>query len=321
MTILVTGARGFVGRALCQNLAQHGFAVRSALRHGSIGCVGEEVVVGDIGPQTDWRPALRGVTVAVHLAARVHVMNESASESMAEYRRVNVEGTRCLAESAAAAGVRRLVFLSTVKVNGESTSRPCTEADPPHPDGPYAKSKWEAEQALQEVGARTGLEWTVLRAPLVYGPGVGANFLRLMEAVAHRLPLPLGAVRNLRSLLFVGNLVDAIRVCLTHPAAANATFLLRDGEDVSTPDLIRRLARALGVAPVLLPVPVGLLDFAARLTGRAAAVERLAGSLQIDDSLVRRALGWEPPFGLDQALTETARWYRARHRPGATEPG
>jgi nucleoside-diphosphate-sugar epimerase len=314
MKILVTGARGFVGRSLCRNLEQHGFRVRSALRRASSERVGEEVVLGDIGPRTEWREALRGVDVVVHLAARVHVMDNPARESMADYRAVNVEGTRCLAESAAAAGVRRLVFLSSLKVNGEAKSQPYSEADPPEPEGPYAKSKWEAEQALREVAAKTGLEWTVLRPPLVYGPGVGANFERLMSAVAHRIPLPLGAVRNRRSLLFLGNLVDAVRVCLTHTAAANATFLLRDGEDISTPDLVRRLARSLGVAPVLLPVPVGLLHLAARLTGRQAAVERLTGTLRIDDSLVRRRLGWKSPFALDEGLAETARWYRATRR-------
>jgi nucleoside-diphosphate-sugar epimerase len=315
--ILVTGASGFVGRALCEHLEQHGFSVRRALRRAPAGSVGEHCMVGEIGPHTDWQRALRGVDLVVHLAARVHVMKDTATDPMAEYRLVNVEGTRNLARAAAAAGVRRLVFLSSVKVNGEAAAHIYTERDEARPDDRYALSKWEAEQALSEVGAKTGMEWTVLRPPLVYGPGVGANFFRLMQAVAHRRPLPLGAVHNARSLVFVGNLVDAVRICLTHPGAANATFLVRDGEDISTPELARRMARALGIVPLLFPVPVGLLYTAGKLTRREAAVRRLVGSLQVDDTRLRTQLDWRPPFALDEGLRETARWYLGLNRARA----
>jgi nucleoside-diphosphate-sugar epimerase len=320
MKVLVTGASGFVGRALCQHLEQRGFEVCRALRRPPAGAVGEHVVVGEIGPETDWGHALIGVDVVVHLAARVHVLKDAPSDPMAEYRRVNVEGTRRLAQVAAAAGVRRLVFMSSVKVNGEATTHTYTEADAPHPEDRYGLSKWEAEQVLAEVGAKTGIEWSVLRPPLVYGPGVGANFLRLMQAVAHHRPLPFGAVSNRRSLVFVGNLVDAVVACLTHRSAANSTFLVRDGEDVSTPDLARRMARALGVAPLLIPVPVRVLRLVGQLTGREATIRRLIGSLQVDDSLLRSRLGWVPPFEVDQGLAETARWYQglSRARPAAS---
>jgi nucleoside-diphosphate-sugar epimerase len=303
----VTGAAGFVGRAVCQHLEHHGFAVRRAVRHAVPGLAG--AWAGEIGPHTEWGPVLNGIDLVVHLAARVHVARETGPEPMAEYRRVNVEGTRRLAEAAAAAGVRRFIYLSSVKVHGEGAPKKYTEADLPGPEDDYGLSKWEAEQALREVGARTGMEWTVLRPPLVYGPGVGANFLRLMRAVAHRRPLPLGAVRNARSLVFVGNLVDALRLCLTHPGAANATFLVRDGEDLSTPELARRIARALGVAPVLFPVPVGWLRTLARLLGREHAIRRLVDSLQVDDALIRRRLAWHPPYEVDHGLRETAYWY------------
>ena len=266
--------------------------------------------MGDIGPDTDWSAALQGVGTVVHLAARVHVMHDTAADLLAEFRRVNVDGTRLLARMAAAAGVQRLLFLSSIKVNGESTRRPFTEADAPRPEDAYGISKWEAELALIQVARDAGMQWVILRAPLIYGPGVGANFLRLTHAVARRAPLPLGAIDNRRSLLYVGNLVDGIRVCLSHPGARDQVLLLSDGEDVSSADLVRRLAAALQVRPRLLPVPVPLLRIAGRLTGGAAAVERLSGSLQVDSSRIRAALGWAPPFSLDEGLAETARWYR-----------
>ena len=210
-TVLVTGASGFVGRALCPHLAAQGFSVRRAVRRAqepSADCV----AVGNLSPRTDWTPALTGIEAVVHLAARVHVMRESSADPAAEFRRVNVEATAHLARSAAAAGVRRLVFLSSVKVHGKPGERPFTEADPPRPDDPYGMSKWEAEQELAQVGRATSMQWTVLRPPLVYGPGVKANFLSLMHAVTRGMPLPLGAIHNRRSLLYLGNLVDAIRV-------------------------------------------------------------------------------------------------------------
>ncbi len=310
MKVLVTGGTGFVGNALCAHLASQGFFVRSAGRSKPGDERSDAVVVGDIGGDTDWSTALEGVDRVVHLAARVHIDRDSSRAPLAEYRRVNVEGTQRLARMAAERGVRRFVFLSSAKVNGEVTHRPYTEADPPRPEGAYAVSKWEAEQALMQLGSETGMEWVILRPPLVYGPGVRANFLKLMRAVAAGIPLPLASIDNRRSLLYLGNLVDAIRTCLGHPHAGGRTFLVSDGDDLSTPGLARRLAQALGVPSRLLPMPVALLSLAGAMTGKSAAVERLVGSLQLDTSAIRHTLGWTPPFGVDQGLQETARWFR-----------
>ena len=310
--VLVTGATGFVGHTLCGHLTQHGHEVRRAVRaaRGTSGpSTAAIVAVGDIGPSTDWTASVDGMAAVVHLAARVHRLEDTAADALAEYRRINVEGTRSLAIAALRAGVRRLVFLSSAKVNGERSVQPFRELDAPHAEDAYAVSKLEAEEALKQTLAAGQTQWTILRPPLVYGPGVRANFLRLMRAVAGGVPLPLGAIDNRRSLLYVGNLVDAIRVCLSHPGAAEQVFLLSDGEDVSTPELVRRLAAALQVRPRLLRVPVPLLRLAGRLTGRVAGVERLTGSLQVDSSRIRAALGWTPPCSLDQGLAETARWY------------
>ncbi len=376
--ILVTGATGFIGRALIPALVAAGYGVRAAVRgplpardkdrgrdssagtsafpeeqghgwHGPssqslapgengaaaphslarsspspdevLGARAEEeprvehTQVGDIGPGTRWNGALRDVGAVVHLAARVHVMAQSGSGASAEYQRVNTVGTERLALAAAETGVRRFVFLSTVKVHGEATgARAFTESDPPLPQDAYARSKWEAEQALRRIGARTGMEVVILRPPLVYGPGVKANFFSLLQAIARGLPLPIGAIDNRRSLIFVGNLADAIVKCIEHPAAAGGTFLVRDGEDLSTPELARRLARALDVRPRLLSVPPSWLSFGGWLTGRRDAVDRLIGSLAVDDSKIRAALGWGPPYTLDEGLAATARWFLARTR-------
>ena len=309
--ILVTGANGFVGRVLCKALATAGRTVRKAVRAAT----GDRntIAVGEIGPATDWRAALSGVSAVVHLAARTHVLRETETDPLAAYLHVNAEGTQRLARSAAACGVRRLVFLSSVKVNGERTwERPFTEDDPPRPEDAYGASKREAEQALARVAGETGLETVVLRPPLVYGPGVKANFLRLMDYVSRGIPLPLGAIVNRRSLIYAGNLAHAILTALDAPAAAGRTYLVSDGEDVSTPALARMLAQALGVKPRLLPVPLAALGVAAALAGKRSELARLAGSLQVDSSRIRRELAWRPPFTLAQGLELTARWYHSR---------
>ena len=313
-TVLVTGANGFVGRALCAALAAAGHAVRMAVRAPQPDLPGA-MAVGDIGPATDWRTALDGMRSVVHLAARTHVRRETAADPLAEYRRINVGGTEHLARSAAAQGVRRFVFLSSVKVNGESTAaRPFTEDDAPRPEDAYGASKLEAEQALARVAAATGLEVAVLRPPLVYGPGVKGNFLRLMRLVARGLPLPLGAILNQRSLVYVANLADAIVTAVEAPRAAGATYLVADGEDVSTPDLVRGLAQALGVTARLPALPLAALTYIAAIAGKRAELARLAGSLQVDSSRIRRELLWRPRYTLAQGLAETARWYHAQSR-------
>ena len=309
-TVLVTGANGFIGRALCGVLAASGRGVRKTVRMPDPGLF-DAVAVGDIGPDTDWRTALEGVSGVVHLAARSHVLRETATNPLAEFRKINVSGTERLARSAAAGGVRRLVFVSSVKVNGERTGeRPYTEDDTPRPEDAYGVSKWEAEQALSRIAAETGLEVVVLRPPLVYGPRVKGNFLRLMNLVARGVPLPLGTVDNRRSFIYTGNLAGAIVKALDVPQAAGRTYLVSDGEDVSTPDLVRGLARALGAKPRLLSLPLAALGLAATLAGKRAEFARLTGSLQVDSSRILRELGWQPRFSLTQGLTETARWYR-----------
>ena len=310
--MLVTGATGFVGNALCATLEQRGVAYRRALRAGS-GALPNDIVVGDIGPDTDWRAALEGVSSVVHLAARTHVMRESAANPLAAYREINVEGTRRLAEAAAAVGVRRFVFLSSIKVNGERTDLlPFGETDAPHPEDAYGITKLEAEQVLTQIAVESDMGVTILRPPLVYGPGVKGNFLALMRAVRKGLPLPLGSVDNRRSLVYVGNLVSAIVACLHNDRAAGQTFLLSDGEDLSTPELIRRLASGLGTRPRIYPFPVSLLRVAGTLLGKRAQVARLTDSLQVDSARIRQTLGWTPPVTVEQGLAETARWFAAQ---------
>lgn len=309
MRVCVTGASGFVGQALCAELLRHGHAVRCALRQRggrpALPQGGETVVVNTIDAATDWSAALGGCSAVVHLAARVHVMDDKASDPLAEFRKVNTEGTLNLARQAAQAGVKRFVFVSTIKVNGEGQDAPYRETDLAAPEDAYAISKWEAEQGLQQIAQETGLEIVILRPPLVYGPGVKANFLRLMEMVQRAWPLPLGAIRNRRSLLYLGNFVDAMRVCIEHTDAAGQTFLLDDGEPLSTPDLIRALARAMGRPARLPAVPVGVLELAGALLGKRAAVARLVGSLYVDSSLIRSRLGWTPPFTMAAGLAAT----------------
>ncbi len=313
-TILVTGANGFVGHALCAELARREYSVRGVVREPSrsVGLRCEITKVGDIGPDTDWSRSLIGMDTVVHLAARVHVMQDAAADPLTEFRKVNTYGTERLARMAAAASVKRLIYISSIGVNGKCTKAlSFAETSLPNPHDPYSVSKWEAEQTLHKISQETGLEVVIIRPPLVYGPGNPGNFLRLLRLVGRGVPLPLGLVNNQRSLIYVGNLADAIVTCLKHLAAAGQTYLVSDGEDVSTPELIRRIAGALGRPARLLPVPPAVLRFAGHLTGKSAEVERLLDSLVIDSSKIRRELGWKPPFTMEQGLMETAQWFKA----------
>lgn len=304
MSVLVTGASGFVGRALTMRLLAEGRVVCGTRRRGAPLAKGVQVVaVGDLGADTDWRAAVAGVQTVVHLAARVHVMRDAAADPLQEFRRANVDGTVTLARQAVAAGVRRFIFLSSAKVNGESGA--FRETDPPNPHGPYAISKQEAEAGLREISASTGLEVVIIRAPLVYGPGVKANFRSLIDAVAKGIPLPLGASENRRSLVALPNLVDLIVTCMEHPSAANETFFVSDGEDLSTTELVRRIANAIGKPARVIPLPSILLWIVATLVGRRDVAQRLLGTLQLDVSKARRVLGWHPPLGIDEALKST----------------
>ncbi len=305
MNCLITGAGGFVGKALCAALSLHGAVVRIAIRTLEDRTDNfEGMVVGAIDAGTEWSEALRGIVAVVHLAARVHVMNDTEADPLTAFRAVNVEGTLNLARQAAAAGVKRFVFISSVKVNGESTE-PGTafaETDSTDPQDAYAQSKHEAEQGLRQIATETGMEVVIIRPPLVYGPGVKANFAALMRAVQRGWPLPLGAVHNQRSLVALDNLVDFIITCVTHPEAANQTFLASDGQDLSTTELIRGMAKTAGVSARLLPVPVWALQAGAALVGKGDAVQRLCGNLQVDISKARRLLGWVPPVSVDEGL-------------------
>ncbi len=312
MNLLVTGTTGFVGRALCTEAAARGQFVRRALRSMEAGAAMDDRAVGNIDAQTDWRTALQDIDAVIHLAARVHVMHETASDPLSAFREVNVSGTERLARQAAAARVKRLVYVSSIKVNGESTAagQAFRESDAPRPLDPYGISKWEAEQALHRIAAETGLEVVIVRPPLVYGPGVKGNFAQMLQVLRRGIPLPLASVRNQRSLLYLGNLVDALLLCATHPAAAGRTYLVSDGEDISTSDLLRALGEAMGRPARLFPFPAGLLMGAAALLGRRGQAERLLGSLRIDSGRIRRELDWQPPFTVQQGLQRTAQWYR-----------
>lgn len=328
--ILVTGATGFIGRALCNKLLADGYQVRGAVR-GAVQMTAlpsgvEGVIVGDIGPETDWSDALSGIEGIVHLAARVHVMRESAADPLAAYREINVEGTKSLAIAAMNTGVKRFVYISSVKVNGEKTGESrgqgaegrgqegelkgaFSEKDVPDPQDPYGISKWEAEQVLRDVAADTGLEIVILRPPLVYGPEVRGNFLRLLGIVWKGIPLPLASIKNRRSLIYIGNLVDAIVNCMINPNSAGKTYLVSDGDDVSTPELIKRIAYSMRRPAMLYFFPSKFIQLAARLLGKSAIVDRLVSSLSVNISKIKRDLDWHPPYTMDDGLKETVKWY------------
>lgn len=310
--VLVTGASGFVGGTLCGALSKAGYRVRAAVRdpHRAPPEVAETVTVGDLGADTPWQLALDGAEYAIHLAARAHVMNDRGNDDA--YREANARGTLNFASQCAAAGVRRLVFLSSVKVNGEATAeRSYSALDIPQPQDPYGVSKYEAEKFALQVGEESGMEVAIVRAPLMYGPGVKANFARLMRWVDQERLLPLGAVANRRSLLSLWNLCDLLGVLLTHPEASGRVWMASDGEDVSTPELIVRLAHAMSRRARLLAVPLGLLRALGSALGRRAEVARLCGSLTVDLSRTRDLLGWSPPTSLDEGLERTVAWYRS----------
>jgi UDP-N-acetyl-alpha-D-quinovosamine dehydrogenase len=308
--VLVTGATGFVGTALCAALAAAGYPVRRALRT-SESATARDVVVGEIDERTDWTRALESVGVVVHLAARTHVL-EKATEPLSEYRRLNVRGTKKLVE-AAADKVRRFVFLSSVKVNGEvTTGKPFQETDAPQPQDTYGITKLEAEELLTAAAQRTGLDLVILRPPLVYGPGVKGNLLRLLRLIAGGAPLPFKSIDNRRSLIGVANLADAIVACVRSPQAAGRTYLLSDAEDLSTPTLVRMLAAPMHVKPRLFRFPVGLLEGAGALMGKTGEITRLTRSLEIDSSRIRTELAWVPPQSVALGLAQTGRWYNSQ---------
>lgn len=310
---LVTGANGFVGRAFCLKALANGLKVQPATRGGcDLPGVGTSVAVGLLDEATDWSSALASCDGVVHLAARVHVMQDAALDPLTEFRRVNVQGTLNLARQTAAAGVRRFVYVSSVKVNGEATQpgQHFGADDVPAPLDAYGVSKMEAEHGLQQIAKDTGMEVVIIRPPLVYGPGVKANFAAMVRWLQRGVPLPLGAIHNQRSLVAIDNLVDFIMTCLTHPAAANQTFMVSDGEDVSTTELLRRMGSALGHPARLLPMPAGVLKATAAVLGKGAMAQRLCGSLQVDITKTRELLGWAPVVTLDEGLSKVVEGMR-----------
>lgn len=310
LKILLTGASGFVGAGLLQRLLDDKCELTAVVRQPIAGLreAVSQVLVTAIDGAADYAAPLIGVDAVIHLAARVHVMHDTSADPLAAFRNVNVAGTLNLARQAAAAGVKRFVFVSSVKVNGEVThpGEAFTAADVPNPQDAYGRSKYEAELALRQLAMETGMDVVIVRPPLVYGPGVRANFAALLKVVQRGWPLPLGAVRNQRSLVGLDNLVDFVVTCISHPNAANQTFMVSDGHDLSTAELVRGMARAARVPARLLPVPVWALQTVAAWLGKGDAVQRLCGNLQVDISKAKIILDWTPPFSVDEGLRRTA---------------
>ena len=314
MKILITGATGFVGHHLLQRLLTdaHHTPITAVRRSSNLPKGTQTVTIGDLLPNTDWSKALSGVDTVIHLAARVHIMQDTTTDPLTAFRITNTAGTLNLAHQAVATGVSRFIFLSSIKVNGEHTElgKPFTADDEGYiPTDPYGISKYEAEQGLRELALRTGMEVVIIRPPLVYGPGVKANFLSMMRWLHKSIPLPLGSIHNQRSLVALPNLIDLITICINHPAAANQTFIVSDSEDLSTTELIQRLGSALNNPARLLPVPQQLLETTLTIVGKRAIAQRLCGNLQVDISKTRELLDWDPPVTVDEALYQTVQAY------------
>ena len=321
MKILITGATGFIGKALSQALRNSGFDLRVAVRQRNIKLLidYEVVQIDDIGPRTDWQEALAGVDTIIHLAARVHIMNESVADPAEAFRKVNMLGSEHLARMAVKAGVKRFIFLSSIKVNGEFTLKTdrdkfsyFSEDDLPNPQDHYGRSKWEAEQVLRKISEETKMQIVILRAPLVYGPGVKANFLNLMKLINSRLPLPFANIKNKRSLIFVGNLTDIIKNCIHNENIKGETYLVSDGQDISTPELMRLIAKAMKRKAMLFPFPIRILRILTMLIGKSKYIDRLTDSLRVRNDKIVKALNWSPLFSIEDGIEITIKHYLSK---------
>lgn len=317
MKVLITGASGFIGSALTQFLYKQNYSITVTLRRVSNTLPSDiqQKLIGNLLPNIDWSQTLADTDTVIHLAARAHILKEQSTDPLTAFRATNTAATLNLAQQAAAAGVRRFIFISSIGVNGNKTlDKPFTVTDTPNPAEHYAISKHEAELGLKQIAAQTGMEVVIIRPPLVYGAGAKGTFNQLIKTVAKRVPLPLGCIHNQRSLVALPNLIDLITTCIDHPAAANQTFLISDGEDLSTTDLLRRLSHALGKPARLLPIPQQLLETTLNLLGKQAIAQRLCGNLQIDMTHTRKTLNWTPPVSVDEALRQTAQTYLQSQR-------
>ena len=311
MKILVTGVSGFVGQSLIRELKLKNIRFVGIVRELPLSNIDGVIEVSDFSIPDIWQKPLANCDVVIHLAARVHVMREVTESPLKAFLDVNLKGTLSLAEAAAKAGVKRFIYVSSIKVNGESTTnKKFIETDIPNPLDPYAISKWEAEKALRKIELETGMEVVILRPPLIYGPGVKANFASLLKLVDKGLPLPLLAIKNRRSLIFLDNFVDAVITCITHPNAAGKTYLVSDGEDVTMAQLVKKIAVSLNKPSYLFYFPLIVIRLFAKLIGKSSSINRLTESLVIDSSRIRKELDWQPPFGIDQGLKITADAYR-----------
>lgn len=306
---MLTGATGFIGQALLEELVAQNYNVVASVRNDSIHLPGtvKKVTVGQLSDTTDWSIALRKINVVIHVAARAHILE---AEAQSEFRKVNTKGTLNLARQAVARGVKRFIFVSSIGVNGNNNTKPFTEQEAPAPKAPYGISKWRAEVGLMAIAKKTGMEFVIIRPPLVYGSGASGNFASLIKWCNKRAPLPLGAVKNKRSFIALDNLTNFITYCIVHPKAANEIFLISDGEDVSTTELLRKVAHAFGKKPVLIPIPVSLMKFVAKLLGKSDVANRLFASLQVDSSKARNLLDWKPVITMDEQLKKTVDAYK-----------
>jgi nucleoside-diphosphate-sugar epimerase len=310
MNILVTGATGFIGNKLCQVLSMRGDAVVAVARKQVNIDTNITVINKVLSKDTDWQDCLKDIDVVIHLAGRAHVMNDVSENPYQAYADINIDATKQLAEQAALSGVKRFIYLSSIKVNGERTKDIAfSETDSPQPEDDYGKTKYEAEKALNSIGKDTGMEVVIIRPPLVYGEGVKANFKSLIKLAQLNIPLPFGAIRNKRSLVYIENIIDFILLCTHHPSAANQTFLISDDDDVSITRLIQEIKEASGKRSLLIPVPQSWLKFVLQLIGKSSLSDRLLGNLQVDMTKAKTLLDWKPPFTVEQGINKTIEAY------------